>query len=151
NAVEASPGGGKIHVSAVNTSSCPGVSNLPPGYYLRITIRDHGAGIAREHLSRIYDPFFTTKKQARGLGLAAAYSIIQRHGGHIAVESAPGEGTSVVIYLRAVRPSASAAPAPSAGRHAPVEIVPVAGEGGRRVLIMDDDEGIRVVGAVMFK
>ncbi len=83
NAVEATPNGGKIHVTAENvTAPLAAVPGLPKDDYLCISVRDHGTGIAEEHLSRIYDPFFTTKKQARGLGLAAVYSIIQRHGGH---------------------------------------------------------------------
>jgi CheY-like chemotaxis protein len=155
NAVEATPNGGKIQVSAENiTAPVADAPHLDAGDYLRISVCDHGIGISREHLPRIYDPFFTTKKQARGLGLAAAYSIIQRHGGHIAVESAPGTGTNVAIYLPALRPLSpvpapekpslkSAAPEPAAdmpnGAHKPL------------VLVMDDDDSIRMLAKMMFK
>jgi len=155
NAVEATPNGGKIRVSVANvTAPLSAARHLPMGDYLCITVQDHGTGIAPEHLPRIYDPFFTTKKQARGLGLAAAYSIIQRHDGHISVDSAPGTGTTVVFYLKAIRP---VAPAPVEAKPVelapPVESVPgiATGRGKQRVLIMDDDEGIRMLGKIMFK
>ncbi|MGB8352704.1 MAG: response regulator [Chthoniobacteraceae bacterium] len=153
NAVEATPNGGKIEVSAKNVTAPP--ANLLPGDYLCVTVQDRGIGISPEHLPRIYDPFFTTKKQARGLGLAAAYSIIQRHGGHIAVESGEGMGTTVTFHLYAVR---SVAPviesAPDRGQEPPVaNVVSEAPpkRGNLRVLVMDDDESIRILTGVMFK
>ena len=156
NAVEATPNGGKIHVKAENiTAPLPSEPNLDADDYLCITVRDHGTGIVPEFLPRIYDPFFTTKKQARGLGLAAAYSIIQRHGGHISVDSAQGVGTTVKFYLRAVRPvAASVAPEkPLAVRTPAVEKPAVATTNGRKplVLIMDDDDSIRMLAKLMFK
>jgi CheY-like chemotaxis protein len=152
NAVEATPNGGKIHVSAENGTAPP--LNLLPGDYLSVTVRDHGTGIMQEHLPRIYDPFFTTKKQARGLGLAAAYSIIQRHGGHISVHSSPDSGTTVVFHLRAIRPAV-----PVVATESPREKAPsgkaVSGSQGKngklRVLIMDDDDSIRMLSGIMFK
>jgi CheY-like chemotaxis protein len=137
NAVEASPGGGEIQVHAENATTAP---HLPDGDYVAIRVQDFGVGIAAERISRIFDPFFTTKNQARGLGLAAAYSIVQRHGGHISAESIFGTGTTVSIYLPAVRTVAPAA--------APAEPVPTtadvaASERKLRVLVMDDEEPIR--------
>ena len=66
-----------------------------------ITFRDNGSGISPEHLSKIYDPFFTTKQigQGTGLGLAVSFGIIQDHGGHIHVESQPGKGTAFHISI----------------------------------------------------
>jgi len=135
NAIEATPGAGTILVSAKNTTTAP---HLPAGDYVVLTIQDFGLGIAPDRLPRIFDPFFTTKNQARGLGLAAAYSIVQRHGGHIAVESALGVGTTVTIYLPASRAvaavkSVEAGPTSSA----------TAAESHLRVLLMDDEEPIR--------
>lgn len=68
---------------------------------ISITFSDTGSGIEPEHLAKIYDPFFTTKQigKGTGLGLAVSYGIIQDHGGHIAVESRPGEGTVFQITL----------------------------------------------------
>ena len=156
NAVEATPNGGKIQVKAeIMTVPPTTVPYLSAGDYLCISVRDHGTGIAPEHLPRIYDPFFTTKKQARGLGLAAAYSIIQRHGGHISVESAPGTGTIVTFHLRALRPAPGVhvPDKPVAGK-TPVIDTPAAVEPGDRkplVLIMDDDDSIRMLAKLMFK
>lgn len=100
NADQAMPGGGTITISCENdvvTTS----SNLPlsPGNYVRINIRDHGVGISRENLSKIFDPYFTAKQEGNGLGLAASYSIIKKHGGHIYAESERGGGTTFIIYL----------------------------------------------------
>lgn len=96
-------------------------------------------GIAPDRLSRVFDPFFTTKNQARGLGLAAAYSIVQRHGGYIGIESAHGVGTTVTIHFPAVRTVTPAAPAAPVHLPSPVP----AAERKLRVLVMDDEEPIR--------
>lgn len=148
NAVEAMPEGGHIEVVAENvTAPIRQAANLADGDYISISVQDYGVGIFREHLSRIYDPFFTTKKQARGLGLAAAYSIIQRHGGHITVESAPGVGTTITFYLPAKRPLVPADVAPAPAPAAPIADEPQTTSGGRkvRVLVMDDEEAIRLL------
>jgi signal transduction histidine kinase len=136
NAMEATPGAGQILLRAQNTNTAP---HLPEGDYVAITVQDFGVGIAPDGLPRIFDPFFTTKNQARGLGLAAAYSIVQRHGGHIGVESRLGAGTTVVISLPASRVVHQSAPAPGAPN------VRLADTGGQslRVLVMDDEEPIR--------
>lgn len=94
NARDAMPQGGRLEIStsaSLNTAS--------------ISFRDTGTGIAPEHLSKIYDPFFTTKQigQGTGLGLAVSYGIIQDHGGSIHVESRPGEGTLFRITLPLAR------------------------------------------------
>ena len=67
-------------------------------------VRDTGDGIKREHIKRIYDPFFTTKGMGRGtgLGLSVSYGIVQEHGGAIFVESAPGQGTTFQVALPAM-------------------------------------------------
>jgi nitrogen-specific signal transduction histidine kinase len=66
-----------------------------------IEITDEGHGIPPEDISRIFDPYFTTKTTGTGLGLPTAFSIVRRHGGHIAVESRPGAGSTFRIYLPA--------------------------------------------------
>ena len=136
NAMEATPGGGGIQISAENTTSAP---HLPDSDYVAIRVRDFGVGIAADRLPRIFDPFFTTKNQARGLGLAAAYSIMQRHGGYIGVQSTLDTGTTASIYFPACRSAAPAEPA------VPIVKAPVAAEVPRklRVLLMDDEEPIR--------
>lgn len=101
---------------------------------MEITIKDNGIGISKEHLTKIFDPYFTTKQKGSGLGLATAYSIIKNHDGYIIAKSELTVGTTFRIYL------------PAATKQAPKKEKPavearVAGKG--RVLIMDDDEVIR--------
>jgi PAS domain S-box-containing protein len=110
NAVEAMPGGGKVHVKIRNitASSDPPLPSHPisPGHYLHLTIMDQGKGIASEHLPRIFDPYYTTKelgpKKGMGLGLTTVYSIIHKHEGFIFIESEVNQGTTVDIYIPAL-------------------------------------------------
>ncbi|MBU1163090.1 MAG: response regulator, partial [Proteobacteria bacterium] len=76
--------------------------DLKPGAYACLIIEDEGKGMDKETLLRVFDPFFTTKFQGRGLGMAAALGIIKNHGGSILIDSEPGKGTVVRIYLPAV-------------------------------------------------
>jgi signal transduction histidine kinase len=102
NALQAMPEGGTITIIGENIDVSEGNSiKLPEGRYVRISIRDTGAGIPEEHLQKIFDPCFTTKKRGSGFGLSIAYSIIRNHQGHISVESRIGEGTILHIYLPA--------------------------------------------------
>ena len=76
---------------------------LAEGNYVRISIQDYGIGIQKKNISRIFDPFYTTKPRGPGLGLATSYSIINRHKGAIDVESQPGVGSTFHIYLPAAK------------------------------------------------
>lgn len=138
NAVEAMPEGGVVTVRAANADlegeRLPG---LKPGRYVRISVEDRGVGIPREQLPLIFDPFFSTKEGGTGLGLATAFSIVNAHQGVITVDSEPGEGTCVRIYL----PAAEATPA-CRERPAPAQAT-------RRILVMDDEEMVRDVAADM--
>jgi two-component system cell cycle sensor histidine kinase/response regulator CckA len=136
NAVQAMRGGGTVHLRLKNEILAAGtVATLPPGNYLRLEISDSGPGIAPEHLARIFEPFFTTKEQGSGLGLATVYSVIQKHRGHITVESTLGSGTTFRIWL----PAARVEPVAVAQSASPFE--PIRG----RVLFMDDEEPIRMM------
>lgn len=73
--------------------------DMDSGLYLLITIEDNGHGIKQENMDNIFDPFFTTKTHGKGLGLATAYSIINKHDGYITVDSTYGKGTTFFIYL----------------------------------------------------
>jgi len=105
NAKEAMPHGGIVELTAENTAIGTIIRSLGQGNYVRIIIRDHGAGIPRENLSKIFDPYFTTKKTKEhvgfGLGLAISDSIIKNHNGLISVESVVNSGTTFSIYLAA--------------------------------------------------
>jgi len=74
---------------------------LPEGKYVKIDIKDTGNGIPHDQINRIFEPFYTTKKDGSGMGLSICYSIMKKHGGHITVESQPGVGTVFTLYLPA--------------------------------------------------
>jgi signal transduction histidine kinase len=107
NAKEAITNGGAVELIAENTTTGTNIRTLGQGNYIRITIKDNGVGIPRENLSRIFDPYFTTKeKKGRGgigLGLAISDSIIKNHNGLITVESIANSGTTFSIYLAAAQ------------------------------------------------
>jgi two-component system, cell cycle sensor histidine kinase and response regulator CckA len=110
------PAGGKIRLSAYNVilddSDVGGVlpvASLPAASekYVRVSVTDWGKGIEEENLSRIFNPYFTTKPGGSGLGLAICYSIIKKHGGHITVESKLDFGTTFHVYLPVLLASTS--------------------------------------------
>ena len=104
NAKQAMPDGGHLSIDLRNTE-VEQISTLPveSGDYVKITITDTGTGVEKEHLTRIFDPYFSTKQTGSGLGLASTYSIIVKHKGHIQVHSTIGEGTTFTLYLPASR------------------------------------------------
>lgn len=97
-------GPGQIAISARAADVSDAADADEPGRVL-LRIQDTGRGIARENLGRIFDPFFTTKDDGTGLGLSIVYGIIERHGGSIAVESTPGQGTTFTLSLPAPQPA----------------------------------------------
>jgi len=131
NADQAMPGGGVITITAgPHEGTGPGRE----GRFLRIRVRDTGKGIDKENLSKVFDPYFTTKKEGSGLGLATVYSIVKNHGGFIEVESSPGKGTAFSVYLPVTGKSPARSEAAGAGE---IE------RGSGRILIMDDEEMVR--------
>ena len=91
NAIQAMPGGGELKVSA----------HADGDGFVCVDVSDSGCGITAEHLEEIFDPFFTTKQpgQGTGLGLSVSHSIVEKHGGRIAVKSEWGRGTTFSVYL----------------------------------------------------
>jgi nitrogen-specific signal transduction histidine kinase/CheY-like chemotaxis protein len=143
NAVQAMPAGGVVTLSAGNVElavASVGTPPLPAGRYVQLMVADTGVGIAREHLAKVFDPYFSTKAQGSGLGLASAYSIVRKHEGHIAVESEPGKGTVFRIWLPAAAAFTSDAVKTTSGSRSPFRA---------RVLFMDDEPTIRSM-AVLF-
>lgn len=106
---------------------------LPAGSYIEISCRDCGTGIAPENLSKIFDPYFTTKPKGTGLGLATSYSIVKRHDGFIRVDSTLGQGACFSVLLPTSKEIVTPEPV--------VEEVERGGMG--RILVMDDEVFIR--------
>jgi signal transduction histidine kinase/ActR/RegA family two-component response regulator len=133
NARQAMPGSGTIEVRAENVAFPNGPDDADPR--VKISIRDSGRGISADELRRIFDPYFTTKPGGSGLGLATAYAIVVKHGGHISVDSTPGVGTEFVIDL----PASLESPLPQSPAAAPMQT------GTERLLVMDDEEALRIL------
>jgi len=141
NSNEAMPEGGTVEVRAGNIElPVDGHVSFPEGgRFVRITISDSGIGIPEQYLSKIFDPYFTTKQKGSGLGLATAYSIVKNHGGAIEVQSMPEKGSTFTVYL-----PASEDPGEEKGD-------PTSSSSMRsgRILVMDDEEMVRKVAREM--
>jgi PAS domain S-box-containing protein len=142
NAQQSMHSGGTIEISAVDTfikeNDHP---QLTPGSYVKISVKDQGAGIPPEIKDKIFDPFFTTKTTGNGIGLATCYSITEKHSGTIDFESKPGKGSVFHIYLPAVSKGFSKDNPPITETHK--------GEG--TILVMDDEKVIRKMTASMLE
>ncbi len=133
NAVQAMDHGGRVWIKADNVEDINHPALAPvQGRYLCVQIEDEGEGIPQENLIRIFDPYFSTRVNGNGLGLATALSIVRKHGGLLHVESELGRGTIFYLYLPA------ADPGDILGR--PKHLA-VPGRGN--ILIMDDEELVR--------
>jgi chemotaxis response regulator CheB/nitrogen-specific signal transduction histidine kinase len=134
NAQQAMPEGGMITITGKNVriETDQGLP-LPAGDYIILSVDDQGTGIPKEHLAKIFDPFYTTKAKGSGLGLATSYWIIKKHNGYIMAESEPDAGTTFFIYLPASGQPLSAVPLE--------ESAPLVGEG--KILFLDDEPSIR--------
>lgn len=126
----------RLDIHVLNETASDPLLLLKPGKYLRISIRDYGAGIQSENLTRIFDPYFGGKREGSGLELATAYSIVRKHEGQIRVESISGQGTVFHIYLPAARDTMDP-PRLVEGRQRQISFET------RRILVMDDELPIR--------
>ncbi len=105
NARDAMPGGGELTVSAANikldAEATGAEGEVAPGEYVAITVTDTGCGMTPQVAARVFEPFFTTKEvgQGSGLGLSMVYGFMKQSGGHVRIQTAPGRGTSVRLYL----------------------------------------------------
>jgi CheY-like chemotaxis protein len=136
NARESMPTGGEIVISAENVELQSDSPTQKAGPYVKITIKDMGVGIPPENLSRIFEPYFTTKPSGKGLGLTIAYSIVNKHNGHIEVDSEVGRGSAFHIYL----------PASEKRIEHEAEGVTEHVHGSGKILWMEDEEMIRDLG-----
>ena len=144
NAKDAMPEGGKLIVETANVSLdrdyCAMHRVAKPGDYVRLMVSDTGHGMNREILEHIFEPFYTTKETGKGtgLGLATVYGIVKSHDGHLTCYSEPDEGTTFKIYLPAIK---------SADEIIKIrEKVDVPRGGSETILLVDDEEPIRLLG-----
>jgi PAS domain S-box-containing protein len=141
NSREAMPDGGLLIVRAANVTSDDDLTNLKDGNYVKISITDHGRGIPKKNLDKIFNPYFSTKKMGNkkgtGLGLSICHSIIKKHGGNVTVASKLGKGSTFHLYL----PSATVKTLDHRDTNTSEQEIPIFGEG--RILVMDDEEMIR--------
>ena len=116
--------------------------NIPPGDYVVLEIVDRGCGMAGEVLNQAIDPFFTTKEvgQGTGLGLPMVFGIVQGHQGYLAIQSTPGQGTCVSLYL----PRLSEQADESSGQliFAAEQVIEPESLAGQNILVIDDEEAI---------
>jgi CheY-like chemotaxis protein/two-component sensor histidine kinase len=147
NGMQAMPRGGIIEITLHNLELTPDTvppqTTISPGQYVCLTVQDSGGGIPEDALSRIFDPYFTTKEKGSGLGLAISYSIVRAHQGDITVESKVGVGSKFTLYL----PASVDVQVPEVGRSAPQTLSKRDG----RVLIMDDEEMVGEVAIEMLQ
>jgi two-component system, cell cycle sensor histidine kinase and response regulator CckA len=138
NARDAMPSGGRLTISTSRTSlDREGLFDLPRGDYLLISVTDTGEGMPKEVMERAFEPFFTTKEVGKGtgLGLSMVYGFARQAGGHVALSSKPGKGTTVSLYLPRVRADAQAR---GDARQSPS--LPF---GSERILLVEDDAAVR--------
>ncbi len=135
NAMQAMPDGGgfKVVCQNIDEDEASKIESLEKRKYIKISFKDHGTGIEKEDLAKIFNPYFTTKESGSGLGLASSFSIIKNHGGLIKVESELGKGTTFYIYL------------PASVKKVVIvdnnENISIKGKG--KVLLMDDEKPVR--------
>ncbi|MBB2200308.1 response regulator [Gluconacetobacter tumulisoli] len=144
NASDAMPDGGTITLSTAQAhmDAVAAGGDLEPGDYVVVSVTDQGTGMPPETLARIFEPFFTTKDVGRGtgLGLSMIYGFVRHAGGDVRVTSAPGQGTRVDLYLPVHH-------CPAAGLAVPEEERPARASHPMRVLVVDDEAGVRAVTA----
>jgi signal transduction histidine kinase/CheY-like chemotaxis protein len=141
NARDAMPNGGDLTIKtgniALSGDDVKTFDGLAAGEYVTISLGDTGRGIAGPDLHKVFDPFFTTKEVGKGtgLGLSMVYGFVKQSGGHIAIESEKGRGTTVWIYL----PKAEGAIVPVADQR--ISESPKGGHG--KILVVEDDSLVR--------
>ena len=149
NARDAMPQGGVVTVQTANAVLdefyCQQQPGVRPGRYVMLAVRDNGMGMDETVKAQIFEPFFTTKKQGKGtgLGLAMVFGFIKQSGGHVAVASEPGRGSSFSIYLPQVTEGGGAARTAGASREIPA--------GSETILLVEDQNELRTLARHMLE
>jgi two-component system cell cycle sensor histidine kinase/response regulator CckA len=141
NARDAMPAGGQLRLEVgmvdVPSAATPVEAGPRPGRHVRLRATDSGLGMSLDVQERLFEPFFTTKEggAAAGLGLATVYAFAHYRGGHVSVESEPGKGTTLDVYLPEGMPLPSGKELPSSGTT----------RAARTILVVEDEEQVRLV------
>ncbi|MDA0786202.1 MAG: ATP-binding protein, partial [Proteobacteria bacterium] len=146
NARDAMPDGGTLTISCRNAvideMTAAGHADAQPGEYAMLSVRDTGTGMPEDVKSRIFEPFFTTKEfgKGSGLGLSMVYGFVRQSGGLVTVDSEPGAGTEILLYLPRAHSDADETSAPEdrdllRGR-------------GEHILVVEDDDEVRTLVAI---
>lgn len=145
NARQAMSGGGHLYVTVRNVEiPANSLADVSEGKYLKIEVVDEGPGIPQSLGDRIFDPFFTTKEAGHGLGLTTVYSIVKRHGGHIAVNSSPHGGAIFTLLLPASTIDVAKKENPSDDTSSPENR-------SVKILVMDDEDMVRTMISAMLE
>jgi two-component system, cell cycle sensor histidine kinase and response regulator CckA len=142
NARDAMPGGGTIRIATANVTTAEGTpvrdEEMPPGHYVRLSIRDTGSGMTPDVLAHVFEPFFTTKAPGTGtgLGLATVYGIVKQSGAYLDLHSEVGRGTELVIFFPRV-PVVPGKESPGTPAEQP--------SGSETVLVVEDEAAVRSV------
>jgi len=149
NSRDAMPDGGVLRIATRNVSlhaaNLPEVPNVAEGDYVLLEVADTGHGMNADTLSRAFEPFFTTKERGKGtgLGLSTVYGIVKQSGGYIHIESEPGKGTRVLVYLARVHGAADS-PSNVSPRSLP--------RGGTEtILLVEDEESVRRLASLLLE
>ena len=144
NARDAMPDGGRLTVQTSNAVIDSGYAALnegvTPGDYVLLAVSDTGVGMPADVMAKAFDPFFTTKPigQGTGLGLSMIYGFVQQTGGHVKIDSQPGQGATIRLYLpRDLSEAESARPK--------ADKAELARGGGQTVLVVEDDPSVRML------
>ena len=142
NARDAMPGGGKLTIETADVGPSEGQAigqtGLGPGRYVMLAVSDTGAGMAPEIVDRVFEPFFTTKDVGKGtgLGLSMVYGFVKQSGGHVEIDSEPGRGTTLRLYLPRKEDGPVAEPPDRAARSR-------SGGRGQTILVVEDEQAVR--------
>jgi signal transduction histidine kinase len=141
NARDAMPTGGKVTITTSNSfldeEYCRDHEELTPGQYVQIAVSDTGEGMSKDVLERVFEPFFTTKEAGRGtgLGLSQVYGFVKQSGGHVEIDSTPGAGTTVRIFLPRLPGEAPV--------HQTAERPLLLADAAPTILLVEDDHDVR--------
>jgi PAS domain S-box-containing protein len=149
NARDAMPAGGHLTIETRNMDQTPADAphhEAGPTSWVMLAVSDTGCGMDEATKARVFEPFFTTKEigKGTGLGLATVYGIVKQSGGIIEVDSEPGQGTTLRIYL----PRLSQKAAPANGPGSPFQVLPT---GTGTVLLVEDEEAVRAMGSLALR